>query len=132
MKYLVDTDICIYVINERPRKVLERFVRTEVGAIAVSSVTVGELAYGVGKSGSKRNREALEAFLLPLEVVPFDFAAALAYGEVRANLESKGRPIGPLDTMIAAHAMTLGLTLVTNNLREFKRVPGLVVENWAD
>ena len=131
MKYLVDTDICIYVINERPRKVIERFQQAPVGDVAVSSITVAELAFGVAKTGSQRNRDALQAFLLPLEIVTFDLEAALTYGDVRAELEAKGKPIGPLDTMIAAHARALGLTLVTNNVREFKRVRGLTVENWA-
>ena len=121
MKYLVDTDICIYVINQRPRKVIERF----------QQAVVAELAFEVAKTGSQRNRDALQAFLLPLEIVTFDLEAALTYGDVRAELEAKGKPLGPLDTMIAAHARTLGLTLVTNNVREFKRVRGLAVENWA-
>ena len=131
MKYLLDTDICVFVINERPRRVLERFVKQEVGEIGVSSVTAAELAFGVAKSGSQRNRQALEAFLLPLKIADFDLAAAFSYGEVRTFLEGKGQLIGPLDMLIAAHAKSLGATLVTNNLREFKRVTGLAVENWA-
>jgi tRNA(fMet)-specific endonuclease VapC len=131
MKYLVDTDICIYVINERPKRVLERFIAEVPGDVAISSVTVGELAFGVAKTKSQRNREALQAFLLPMEFVPFDAGAAMVYGEVRAELEGNGHPIGPLDTMIAAHARALGLILVTNNSREFSRVPRLTVENWA-
>ena len=131
MKYLLDTDICVYVINERPRRALDRFVKQEVGEIGVSSVTAAELAFGVTKSGSQRNRRALEAFLLPLKIADFDLAAAFSYGEVRTILEGKGQVIGPLDMLIAAHAKSLGATLVTNNLREFKRVPGLAVENWA-
>src|SRR5438105_4543908 len=111
MKYLLDTNICIYIINERPKEVLARFAKHPVGHIGVSSVTAAELAYGVAKSGSARNRAALEGFLLPLEVLPFELAAALAYGEVRSRLEAKGKPIGPLDMLIAAHALTLGLTL---------------------
>ena len=131
MKYLVDTDICIYVINERPKRVLERFIAEVPGDVAISSVTVGELAFGVAKTKSQRNREALQAFLLPMEIVPFDAGAAMVYREVRAELEGNGHPIGPLDTMIAAHARALGLILVTNNSREFARVPRLTVENWA-
>jgi tRNA(fMet)-specific endonuclease VapC len=131
MKYLVDTDICIYIINERPKRVLERFKAETPGDVAVSSVTVGELAFGVAKTKSQRNREALQAFLFPMEIVPFDAGVAMVYGEVRAELEVNGHPIGPLDTMIAAHARALGLILVTNNIREFSRVPSLVVENWA-
>ena len=131
MKYLVDTDICIYVINDRPKRVLERFIAEVPGDVAISSVTVGELAFGVAKTKSQRNREALQAFLLPMEIVPFDAGAAMVYGEVRAELEGNGHPISPLDTMIAAHARALGLILVTNNGREFSRVPRLTVENWA-
>ena len=131
MKYLLDTDTCIYLINERPRAVVTRFRRHAVGDIGLSTVTVSELAWGVAKTGSVRNRAALEAFLLPLEIAPYDLAAALRYGEVRADLAKRGRPIGPLDTMIAAHALTLDATLVTNNEREFGRVPGLRVENWT-
>ena len=131
MKYLLDTDICIYLINERPRKVLARFRRHAVGDIGVSTVTVSELAWGVAKTGSARNRAALDAFLLPIEIAAYDLAAALRYGEVRVELAKRGRPIGPLDTMIAAHALSLGATLVTNNLREFGRVPDMAVENWV-
>ena len=131
MKYLLDTDICIYLINERPRRVLARFRRHAVGDIGVSTVTVSELAWGVAKTGSARNRAALDAFLLPIEIAAYDLAAALRYGEVRAELAKRGRPIGPLDTMIAAHALSLGATLVSNNLREFERVPDMAVENWV-
>lgn len=131
MKYLLDTNICIYLINERPRGVLARFRRHAVGDIGVSTVTVSELAWGVAKTGSARNRTALDAFLMPLEIAAYDLAAAMRYGEVRAELAKRGRPIGPLDTMIAAHALSLVATLVTNNLREFSRVPNLAVENWA-
>lgn len=131
MKYLLDTNICTYIINERPRRVLERFRRLAVSELGVSSVTAGELAFGVAKSGSMRNRAALQGFLLPLEVAPFDLAAAFAYGDLRAELERRGEPIGPLDLQIAAHALSLSAVLVTNNLREFRKVPGLTVENWA-
>ncbi len=131
MKYMLDTDICIYLINKRPPKVLDRFHRNEVGDIGVSSVTVAELAYGVAKSGSERNRAALEGFLLPLEIADFDQKAAWKFGEVRSALERAGKPIGPYDMQIAAHALALGCTVVTNNQREFQRVPGLKVENWT-
>ena len=131
MKYLLDTDTCIYVINERPARVIAQFRKHPVGDIGVSSITAAELAFGVTKSGSVRNREALAAFLLPLDVAPFDAQAAVAYGQVRADLERRGSPIGPLDLLIAAHALLLGATLVTNNLREFKRVSGLRCESWV-
>lgn len=131
MKFLLDTDICIYVINERPARVLDQFRKRQVEDVGLSSITVAELSFGVAKGRSARNREALAAFLLPLEVAPFDRQAALAYGDVRAELERRGSPIGPLDLLIAAHALSVGAVLVTNNLREFKRVGGLRCENWA-
>lgn len=131
MRYMLDTNICIYLINKRPAKVLDRFRRLEVGDVGVSSVTVAELAYGVAKSGSERNRAALEGFLLPLEIADFDQKAAWKFGEIRSVLERAGKPIGPFDMQIAAHALALGCVVVTNNLREFQRVPDLAVENWA-
>lgn len=131
MKYLLDTNICIYIINERPARVLERFKRYVVNEIGVSSITVAELAFGVAKGLSARNRSALETFLLPLSIAPFDITAAFAYGDLRAELARRGTPIGPLDMQIAAHALCLGVTLVTNNEREFGKVPGLTVENWT-
>ncbi len=131
MKYLLDTNICIYIINERPARVLERFKRFAVGDLGVSSITVAELAFGVAKSRSARNRSALEAFLLPLNVAPFDLIAAFAYGDLRAELERRGEPIGALDMQIAAHALCLGVTVVTNNEREFRKVPGLKLDNWT-
>lgn len=131
ISYMLDTNICIYVINARPPSVLERFRRERLGSIGISSVTAAELAFGVAKSGSARNREALEMFLAPLEVLPFDASAIWHYGDLRAALERRGEPIGALDTMIAAHAMASNTILVTNNTREFARVAGLRLENWA-
>ena len=131
MKYLLDTNICIYIINERPMHVLERFRRLTTSELGISSVTVAELAFGVAKGSSVKNRAALQAFLVPLEVAPFDLVAALTYGDVRADLERRGQPIGPLDTQIAAHALSLNAVVVTNNEREFRKVAGLAVENWA-
>jgi tRNA(fMet)-specific endonuclease VapC len=128
---LLDTNICIYIINSRPPEVLAHFHRYRLGDIGVSSVVAAELAYGVAKSRSVRNRAALEMFLSPFEIMPFDEQAVWAYGDLRADLERQGKSIGSLDTMIAAHALSLGATLVTNNLREFERVPGLQLENWA-
>jgi len=128
---MLDTNICIYIINARPPAVLERFRRERLGSISISSVTAAELAFGVAKSGSARNREALEMFLAPLEVLPFDASAIWHYGDLRAALERRGEPIGALDTMIAAHAMASNTILVTNNTREFARVAGLRLENWA-
>lgn len=131
MKYLLDTDTCMYIINERPKRVLDRFKKHSVGELGISSITAAELAYGVAKSGSAGNRAALETFMLPLEVAHYDMQAALLYGEIRAALESRGRIIGPLDLLIAAHALSLGAILVTNNQKEFKRVPDLSLENWT-
>ena len=128
---LLDTKICIHVINARPQAVLERFRQYRMGEIGVCSVVAAELAYGVAKSGSERNRQALEMFLAPLAILPFDEAALWVYGGLRAELERKGTPIGALDTMIAAHALSQQSTLVTNNTREFARVPGLALENWV-
>ena len=132
MSYLLDTNICIYIINARPQHVLEMFRQVNIGDIGISSITAAELAFGVMKSGSDRNRRALEMFFAPLELYPFDARAIWHYGEIRRELEQRGVPIGPLDTMIAAHAMALDAVLVTNNCREFSRVPGLNIENWTE
>jgi tRNA(fMet)-specific endonuclease VapC len=132
MRYLLDTNICIYVIRRRPPQVLARFQRCALGNLGLSTVTLAELQYGVAKSAyPARNQQALEAFTLPLEVVPFDAAAARAYGPIRATLEQQGTPIGAMDLLIAAHALSLGITLVTNNPREFARVTGLQIETWV-
>ncbi len=130
IRYLLDTNICIYVINARPAAVLARFVEHEVDGLGISAITASELYWGVCKSGSVRNRATLEKFLSPLVVLDYDLGAARKYGELRAYLEQQGTPIGPLDQQIAAHALALDVTLVTNNVREFERVPGLRLENW--
>ena len=129
---LLDTNICIYIINAKPPGVLERFRRYRMGDIGLCSVVAAELAFGVAKSGSARNRQALEMFLAPLTVLPFDDAAVWVYGDLRADLERRGTPIGSLDTMIAAHALSLQASLVTNNAREFSKVPGLRLDNWVE
>ena len=128
---MLDTNICIYAIKQRPPEVLAALRAQEVAGLGLSSVTVAELAFGVAKSGSARNQKALEQFLEPLEIADFDLSAALVYGRLRAALEAAGTPIGPLDTQIAAHALALGVTLVSNNQREFSRVPGLRLEDWV-
>ena len=130
MKYLLDTNICIYLINERPKKVLTHFKRHSLGDIGISSITASELAFGVAKSGLAKNSAALEAFLLPLNVVDYDAGAAMIYGDIRATLEKQGKTIGPLDMLIAASALSRQLILVTNNEKEFRRVSKLKVENW--
>jgi tRNA(fMet)-specific endonuclease VapC len=112
--------------------VLARFQRCAIGDIGLLTVTLAELQYGVAKSVSPaRNQQALDAFTLPLEVIPFEAAAAAAYGPIRAALERQGIPIGAMDLLIAAHALSLGITLVTNNSREFRRVEGLQMETWV-
>ena len=132
MKLMLDTNICIYLIKQQPLTVIKRFLSQPVGEIGISSITVAELAYGVSKSRhASKNRHALEQFLTPLEVAAFDQAAAWSYGRLRAQLEAKGTPIGSMDMLIAAHALSLGVRLVSNNLREFRRVPNLRLENWT-
>ena len=133
MKYLLDTNICIYLIKKKPPAVMSRFEEKTIGDIGVSSITVAELAYGVQKSlRRKQNQEALLQFLSPLVIAEFDSDAAFSYGQIRATLAGQGTHIGALDTLIAGHAVSLGARLVTNNEREFSRVPGLAVENWVE
>ena len=133
MKYLLDTNICIYLIKQKPPKVLARFNTLDLSDIGISSITVAELEYGVCKSQQQeKNRSALMQFLLPLEIVEFDQAAATLYGSIRSNLESRGLVIGAMDMLIAAHALSLGVTLVSNNVREFSRIANLSLENWAE
>ena len=132
MKVMLDTNICIYLIKQQPPTVIERFLSQPVGEIGISSITAAELAYGVSKSRhASKNRHALEQFLAPLEVAAFDQAAAWSYGRLRGQLEVKGTLIGSMDMLIAAHALSLGVQLVSNNVREFRRVPGLRLENWV-
>jgi tRNA(fMet)-specific endonuclease VapC len=131
IRYLLDTNICIYVINARPAAVLARFVAHEVDGLGISAITASELYWSVFKSGSVHNRTTLEKFLSPLAVLDYDLGAARKYGDLSACLEQLGTPIGPLDMQIAAHALALDITLVTSNVREFARVPGLRLENWA-
>lgn len=128
---LLDTNICIYIINQKPSGVLERFKGFSAGEVGVSSVVAAELAFGVEKTGSMRNKQALELFLAPLTIAPFDAACVWSYATLRAQLEKLGEPIGSLDTLIAAQALALDLPLVTNNQKEFSRVPGLKLENWV-
>ncbi|MBU6200318.1 MAG: type II toxin-antitoxin system VapC family toxin [Xanthomonadaceae bacterium] len=132
MRYLLDTNICIYIARHRPAEVQKRFERLKAGDAAVSAVTFGELQYGAAKSRQaaivKTNLEEFAGFV---PVLALDAACARAYGEIRAELESAGRVIGSNDLWIAAHARSAQLILVTNNEREFKRVPGLKIENWV-
>ena len=130
--YLLDTDICIYLIKRQPPQALTKVQTLELSAVGISSITLSELEYGVAKSSRpQQNKLALVQFLAPLEVLPYDDVAAARYGPIRAFIESQGTPIGPLDTLIAAHALVINYILVTNNVREFSRLPDLVVENWV-
>ena len=130
--WLLDTNICIYVIKRRPPQVLARFRQADVSSIGISSITFSELMFGAAKSSRpEQNRIALTQFVAPLEIMPYGDAAAQRYGDLRACLERRGTPIGSLDMLIAAHALALDCVLVTNNGKEFGRVPQLRVENWA-
>jgi tRNA(fMet)-specific endonuclease VapC len=127
--YLLDTNICIYLIREKPASLLKQFRKLTPGDVGISVITLCELEYGVENSSNpSRNREALNLFLLPLMVFTFTVSVAIEYGKIRKALRQN--QIGSLDLLIAAHAIQLGFTLVTDNLREFKRVPGLRCENW--
>ncbi len=133
MKYMLDTNICIYIIKKKPEKVIRRLQELSLSDMCVSSITLSELEYGVEKSEQRdRNKIALAKFFAPIEVIAYDDLASVQYGKIRSYLEKNGMPIGALDMMIAAHALARGLVLVTNNEREFKRVPGLKMENWAE
>jgi len=133
IRFMLDTNICIYIIKQRPEKVIGRLKKTRVSDIGVSSITLSELAYGAEKSSRPdRNKIGLAEFLAPLEILPYDDMATREYGKIRANLERSGNPIGPMDMLIAAHALSVGCTLVTNNEREFSRVLSLKTENWAE
>ena len=129
---LLDTNTCIYIINNRPPEVLEYFRSYKAGEVGISSIAASELAYVVAKSGSMKNRKALDMFLAPLQILPFDSECLWFYAEIRASLEKNGLSIGPMDTLIAAQALSIDGTLVTNNLKEFSRVPKLKLENWLE
>ncbi len=131
IKYMLDTNILIYTIKNRPKKVREAFKRN-ADYLSMSSVTLGELIYGAERSAQvARNLQDVEGLAARMDVVSFDDKAAAHFGQLRAKLVNAGKTIGPYDLMIAGHARSLGLILVTNNMREFKRVPGLRVENWT-
>lgn len=132
MRYMLDTNICIYAIKHKPEKVFQELQKHAPEEVCVSSVTYAELVHGVEKSAAKgKNRVALSLLLSNIEILDFDVNAANYYGKIRADLERKGRPIGPLDMMIAGHAQSLNYTVVTNNTKEFSRVENLKLENWA-
>jgi tRNA(fMet)-specific endonuclease VapC len=130
-RYLLDSDTCIYLRRKRPAEVVRRFATLVPGEAVISVIAYGELRYGAAKQGARRSLEALDEFVALIPVQPLPLLAAAAYGELRATLERRGEMIGNNDLWIAAHALTAGLTVVTNNEREFRRVPGLIVENWV-
>lgn len=133
MKYMLDTNICIYAIKQRPEQVFIRLQEHDPEEICISSVTYAELVHGVEKSQAiEKNRLALALLLANIEIVSFDSLAAESYGKIRVDLEKTGTPIGPLDMMIAGHARSLGYTIVTNNTKEFQRVRNLKLENWVE
>ena len=131
-EYLLDTDIASYIMGDKSRNLLKKLQTVPTSAVCISAITKSEIVYGVEVSPrQQKDRAALEFFLRHIEVLDYPAGAAADYGYIRAALKARGTPIGPNDTLIAAHARHLGLTLVTNNIREFSRVPGLKVENWA-
>ncbi len=133
MKYLLDTDTCIHLIRAKSAKTLRKLTACEVGDVGISSISVAELQYGVAKSqDQERNQQVLEQFLIPLVIADFDHRAALEYGTIRTTLEARGTPIGAMDLLIAAHAVSLGVTLVTCNKKEIARVPRLTVADWTN
>ena len=132
MRYMLDTNICIYAIKHKPEQVFIRFQEHDPSEVCISSVTYAELVHGVEKSLSiEKNRVALTLLLANIEIMDFDSSAAESYGKIRADLEKSETPIRPLDMMIAGHAKSLRYTIVTNNTKEFIRVKGLKLENWA-
>ncbi len=133
MMYLLDTNICIYIMKRKPAEVLSRLKDAWEDGVALSSMTLAELEFGVCHSANPaKNEQALLRFLLPFTVLPFGAEAAAVYGRIRHELQSNGITIGPMDMLIAAHAKSENLILVTNNVREFSRVPNLQVENWVE
>jgi tRNA(fMet)-specific endonuclease VapC len=131
-RYLLDTNICIYIHRQKPEKVLTRFQKLKPGDAAISVITWGELLYGAEKSKQRKKiLQMFEEFKTFVPVLPIPETAGNTYGTIRASLESKGTPIGNNDLWIAAHAKAADLTIVTNNEREFQRIPGLKIQNWA-
>tara|TARA_B110000046_G_scaffold84502_1_gene92611 strand:+ start:213 stop:614 length:402 start_codon:yes stop_codon:yes gene_type:complete len=129
---MLDTNICIYIIKNKPKSVMQRFQEYDIGDISLSSITVSELYYGAYKSEYiEKNLLALEHFLQPFNILEYDLKASIEYGQIRATLERQGNIIGGLDMQIAAHARSLNMTLVTNNTKEFIRVDDLIIDNWV-
>ena len=131
--YMLDTNICIYAIKNKPEQVLQRLQENLSKGLCISAITLAELEHGVEKSANpEKNQMALIQFLSILDILPFDDLAATEYGNICAHLQKQGTPIGTMDMLIAGHARAENLILVTNNVREFKRVANLCIENWAD
>ena len=132
MRYMLDTNICIYAIKHKPEQVIKHLKRLDSSDVCISSITYAELLYGVENSKAiEKNRVALTLLLANIDIMSFDSLAAESYGKIRAYLTQAGTPIGPLDMMIAAHAKSLGYTVVTNNTKEFKRIKDLKLEDWS-
>ena len=132
IKLMLDTNMCIYIIKQKPKKVIDNFRKLHFSAVGISSIVLSELEYGVVKSTKPaQNRLALTQFLAPLEILPYDDIAAFYYGKLGAHLQKMGTPIDSLDMLIAAHTLSVGCSLVTNNVSEFQRVPRLKILNWA-
>ena len=133
MTYMLDTNICIYAIKNKPEQVLKMLKCKLEQGLCISAITLAELEHGVEKSTQpERNRAALFQFLAILDILPFDDLAAAEYGEICAYLQKRGTPIGTMDMLIAGHARAENMILVTNNVREFERVPDLKIENWDE
>jgi len=132
MEFMLDTNTCIYIIKQKPPDVIKRFKQTGISQISISSITLSELLFGVSKSSKpEQNQMALTQFIAPLELLPYDDEVAQYYGDLRAHLEKMGAPIGSLDMLIAVHALSIDCTLVTNNEKEFIRIPNLKIDNWV-
>ena len=132
MKYMLDTNICIYAIKHKPDTVIKKFLSHDPEELCISAITYAELMHGVEKSMAvEKNRIAMSLFLSLITILQFDERAAEEYGRIKAELEKKGTPIGPMDTLIASHTKSRGLIIVTNNTRKFNRVAGLTIEDWA-
>lgn len=129
---MLDTNICIYIIKNKPQSVKKKFQEFNIGQLCISTITVSELIYGAYKSQFvEKNLKAIESFLMPFEIVDYDYMASVEYGKIRANLERRGSIIGNMDMQIAGHALALDMILVTNNTKEFERVEGLTLDNWV-
>ena len=133
MKFMLDTNICIYAMKNKPEIVQKKILENSQAVLCISTITLVELVHGIYKSVQKeKNFDALLKFLIKVEILPFDMSAAIEYGKICAYLQKNGTPIGPLDTLIAAHALSKNFTIITNNVREFERVPELKIENWSE